>query len=1363
MKRMVSILCLTAVFCATVASASPTSPQEMAAELERWLASGGGALLPPGSQGEIQEGDSLIFVDASWPAVFQSHIGETVAVRISPVTGFYEFIDSAGAVFWREIPVHPLTWNWLSPFLSPFVPDTQGIYSPARVGRKWTLTTEALEASRISLQAMPRLLSASSAPVTNLCFTGFSITNGVLYFTADWPEEDALPGNRLDLYGSTNGWSRFPFLLASQAATNPPVTISLSQTAVPNFGWADAPIHDAACTQVTNLVLSPLDGVSVYTNVVWNCAHSPLREYAYFRLGTRQDSDGDGMPDAFEENVLLTNPLSSDSNDDGVPDGADPATWAAHPLWAANAGETNVVVCLLEPITNGTATIWFDDLAIPLSNRPGPWYLGIPEGGDITCRLICNPGVTANLWIGPPEAISEPSATTATVMRSTRTVAASRQSSTWSVPTVSWSFPTDLNTPIWSDGLVNLVGNSSGGECRLVRPEFSVSCDEPSASQVDFFCVHNSSGIVNFQWDVSPTNLSGLVCSLSEGFYPGTTAGTGYIDITGEPAGGNPDFYATLSIASETSPPFQTPSLWGRFFVEISAHKCLKWRQGTFCLACGSFHTEEPGDSCFHAEFCLAKTNPDADCTCPEVFMRPGETAFFRLVGEDLYCCFEHSAHEKGAQLLSASPELNASVDTNLLTVAPTTRSPTLGGYTASWRHYNNDGSTYRDLTLPFTVADVSIEPILESTDKTADEFMADGTLYYARSASRYPIRLRNSCPGDARLVLQMNAPDDGAFLCGYSDGSVPLYGSEAATNALPFAGLVMDKTVYLDASCTNSSATISATLYDTRNGNALLTETLPIRIIDTSLQHLTRYRSPTDSISYDFSDAPVPVQMKVVKFLEDLSSSPTVVTNQESFTPSFSLDLSPGNYGIEVCFPWVYSGTDYVTPTAASLQILENPTVLSVDGCLNYNRAAHHTEYYETNALVIRRAQSFQVKTTVSETYRPELCELKFFVWDDFSGTAITNIIEQKDGTVPTTEWFYGSPSTSENTDGTFTITADIYCATTNCPIGNYRFGASLFDRETGEHFDSKEMPEDLFVFFNPWSSQDSVYFNDPAWREECVLNTNGIIWTGTYSAKYARNWNYEQFSDVTLITICRILKNLQRTKRMSPVGVSRHLSWMANARLNEDGILVAKWGTNYVGGVKPGVWKNSRQIFSQYLASEQPVKYGQCWVFSGIVTSLARACGIPSRPVTNYLSGQDVDGDGEIIKYYNIWGVVSPINKDKIWNFHVWTEVWMTRPDIQGGDGWQIVDGTPQKRSEGLFQCGPASRTRVKARTGGNYDTDLIQSEVSAPVRYRTNILGINFPRVKKIKEIGVDISTKDRKSTDRLDLTNKYKKED
>ena len=136
MKRWIQFLSLVVVFCAAVASASPTSPQEMAAELERWLAAGGGALLPPGSQGDIQEGDSLIFVDASWPAVFQSHIGETVAVRISPVTGFYEFIDSAGSVFWREIPVHQHKWNSMTHLVTPFYRKKKVIKKPPRVAIK---------------------------------------------------------------------------------------------------------------------------------------------------------------------------------------------------------------------------------------------------------------------------------------------------------------------------------------------------------------------------------------------------------------------------------------------------------------------------------------------------------------------------------------------------------------------------------------------------------------------------------------------------------------------------------------------------------------------------------------------------------------------------------------------------------------------------------------------------------------------------------------------------------------------------------------------------------------------------------------------------------------------------------------------------------------------------------------------------------------------------------------------------------------------------------------------------------------------------------------------------------------------------
>lgn len=39
-----------------------------------------------------------------------------------------------------------------------------------------------------------------------------------------------------------------------------------------------------------------------------------------------------------------------------------------------------------------------------------------------------------------------------------------------------------------------------------------------------------------------------------------------------------------------------------------------------------------------------------------------------------------------------------------------------------------------------------------------------------------------------------------------------------------------------------------------------------------------------------------------------------------------------------------------------------------------------------------------------------------------------------------------------------------------------------------------------------------------------------------------------------------------------------------------------------------------------------------------------------------------------------------------DSIWNFHVWNDVWMARPDLpQGFGGWQAIDATPQEASEG------------------------------------------------------------------------------
>jgi transglutaminase 1 len=45
-----------------------------------------------------------------------------------------------------------------------------------------------------------------------------------------------------------------------------------------------------------------------------------------------------------------------------------------------------------------------------------------------------------------------------------------------------------------------------------------------------------------------------------------------------------------------------------------------------------------------------------------------------------------------------------------------------------------------------------------------------------------------------------------------------------------------------------------------------------------------------------------------------------------------------------------------------------------------------------------------------------------------------------------------------------------------------------------------------------------------------------------------------------------------------------------------------------------------------------------------------------------------------------------MNPEGEDSIWNYHVWNDVWMARPDLpKGYGGWQAIDATPQETSDG------------------------------------------------------------------------------
>lgn len=55
----------------------------------------------------------------------------------------------------------------------------------------------------------------------------------------------------------------------------------------------------------------------------------------------------------------------------------------------------------------------------------------------------------------------------------------------------------------------------------------------------------------------------------------------------------------------------------------------------------------------------------------------------------------------------------------------------------------------------------------------------------------------------------------------------------------------------------------------------------------------------------------------------------------------------------------------------------------------------------------------------------------------------------------------------------------------------------------------------------------------------------------------------------------------------------------------LDDKGILQGRWDGKYDDGTQPFAWTGSVAILEQFLETGSPVKYGQCWVFAGLVTT--------------------------------------------------------------------------------------------------------------------------------------------------------------
>lgn len=268
-------------------------------------------------------------------------------------------------------------------------------------------------------------------------------------------------------------------------------------------------------------------------------------------------------------------------------------------------------------------------------------------------------------------------------------------------------------------------------------------------------------------------------------------------------------------------------------------------------------------------------------------------------------------------------------------------------------------------------------------------------------------------------------------------------------------------------------------------------------------------------------------------------------------------------------------------------------------------------------------------------------------------------------------------------------------------------------------------EVNNKIYVLFNAWNKDDTVFMAEEIKRQEYILNDIGKIYIGSHSKPKGRQWIYGQFEESVLPAVMFLLdkSRLDYAGRANPVKVVRSVAALVNSH-DDNGLLVGNWSGNYHDGNAPWQWTGSAPIFEQYLRSNgEPIKFGQCWVFAGSTTTMSRALGIPARTITNFVSAHDTDDSLTVDKFFSKSGeAISDVNSDSIWNFHVWTDVWMSRPDLPPGyGGWQVIDATPQESSDvsNLYQMGPASLEAIKrGEVGLPYDVPFVFAEVNSDV---------------------------------------------
>jgi len=321
--------------------------------------------------------------------------------------------------------------------------------------------------------------------------------------------------------------------------------------------------------------------------------------------------------------------------------------------------------------------------------------------------------------------------------------------------------------------------------------------------------------------------------------------------------------------------------------------------------------------------------------------------------------------------------------------------------------------------------------------------------------------------------------------------------------------------------------------------------------------------------------------------------------------------------------------------------------------------------------------------------------------------------------------------------------MTIEVHVPVTS-PVGIWHSVLETTTKKTPSYRLQYRCVEDMYIIFNPFDRDDPVFMDNDEQRYEYVISDCGKIFTGAYHHVTGRPWIFGQFDQCVLPATCILLEmsGLSHAERANPLKVTRALTSMIRASRSSDrpqswmdynncGLIEAQVDDSTDNGSSPHLWTGSVQIIEEFLRNgTAPVRYGQCWVMAALMTSMCRALGLPARPTTAFVYAQDSHDSLTVDRYVNRYGELMEHgpNRDQrnaIWSFHTWCDVWMSRPDLpREYSGWQVADPFQASRTctEGTSSSvGPCPIEALRrGDIGLKNDVDSFYASLNSYVRY-------------------------------------------